>query len=129
METDIRLIEIMRKHGLKGTFNINSGCYSPEDAVYEKGQYSRRLSKSNATKTYLHSGMEIAVHGLTHTFLEQLPKEVCTYEVLQDRLNLEKQFQTIIRGMAYPFGTFSDSVKAVQTAQVSMAVLPVGPQL
>ena len=32
---DIRLIKIMNKHGLKGTFNINSGSYLPEDAVRE----------------------------------------------------------------------------------------------
>mgnify|MGYP002513618435 CR=1 FL=1 len=28
---DIRLIEILNKYGLKGTFNINAGCFSPED--------------------------------------------------------------------------------------------------
>ena len=29
VEQDIRLIDIMKKHGLKGTFNINSGMYAP----------------------------------------------------------------------------------------------------
>ena len=33
---DIRLIEIMNKYGLKGTFNINTGLYLPEDSVREK---------------------------------------------------------------------------------------------
>lgn len=33
VEQDIRLIEIMRKHGLKGTFNINSELYAPEGNV------------------------------------------------------------------------------------------------
>ena len=28
VEQDIRLIEIMNKHGLKGTFNLNSGLYA-----------------------------------------------------------------------------------------------------
>ena len=28
---DIRLMEIMDKYGLKGTFNINTGLYVPED--------------------------------------------------------------------------------------------------
>ena len=27
---DKRLIQIMKQHGLKGTFNINSGCYAKE---------------------------------------------------------------------------------------------------
>lgn len=30
VEQDIRLIEIMGKHGLKGTFNLNSGLYAEE---------------------------------------------------------------------------------------------------
>ena len=28
---DIRLIEIMDKYGIKGTFNISSGLYVPEE--------------------------------------------------------------------------------------------------
>lgn len=35
---DIRLIEIMKKHGLKGTFNINSGLYAPEGTTNPKAR-------------------------------------------------------------------------------------------
>ena len=35
---DIRLIEIMKKHGLKGTFNINSGMYAPEGTANPEGK-------------------------------------------------------------------------------------------
>ncbi len=110
IEQDVRLIEIMKKYGLKGTFNINSGLYAPEGTVYPAGTIHRRMTKSQALALYKNSGMEIAVHGLTHPFLEQLPKEMCTYEVLQDRINLEKEYEVIVRGMAYPFGTHNDSV-------------------
>lgn len=110
VEQDIRLIDIMKKHGLKGTFNINSGLYAPEGKVYPEGTIHRRMSKSMALDLYRNSGMEVAVHGLTHPFLEQLPENLCTYEVLQDRINLEEDYGTIVRGMAYPFGTYSDSV-------------------
>ena len=34
VEQDVKLIEIMRKNGLKGTFNLNSGLYAPEGTVY-----------------------------------------------------------------------------------------------
>ena len=34
VEQDVRLIEIMKKYGLKGTFNINSGLYASEGTVY-----------------------------------------------------------------------------------------------
>lgn len=107
---DIRLIEIMKKHGLKGTFNINSGLYAPEGTTNPEGK--GRMSKSKCQEVYLNSGMEVAVHGLTHPYLEQLPENLCTYEVLQDRKNLEADFGYMIRGMAYPFGTTSDSVVA-----------------
>ena len=68
VEQDIRLIEIMQKHGIKGTFNLNSGFYSPEGTVFPEGQIHRRLSKSQAQAVYKNSGMEVAVHGLTHPF-------------------------------------------------------------
>ena len=29
---DIRMIKILDKYGIKGTFNVNSGSYLPEDA-------------------------------------------------------------------------------------------------
>lgn len=110
VEQDIRLIDIMQKNGLKGTFNLNSGSYAPEGKVYPEGQVHRRMSRSQVTELYADSGMEVAVHGLTHPFLEQLSPEVCTYEVMKDRENLEEQFKTIVKGMAYPFGTYSDEV-------------------
>lgn len=110
VEQDIRLIEIMRKNGLKGTFNLNSGCFAPEGRVYPKGTIHRRMTKAQCVSLYKENGMEAAVHGLTHPWLEKLPEVICTYEILQDRMNLEKEFETIVRGMAYPFGTYNDSV-------------------
>lgn len=110
VEQDIRLIDIMKKNKLKGTFNLNSGLYASEGITYPKGTIHRRMSKSQCIELYKESGMEIAVHGLTHPYLEKLAEPVCTYEVLQDRINLEKDYDVIVRGMAYPFGTYDDSV-------------------
>lgn len=112
VEQDIRLIEIMKANGLKGTFNINTGCYAQEGKVYPEGQIHRRMSKSLAKKTYLDSGMEVAVHTLTHPYLEWEADNVCAYEVLQDRKNIEEDYGVITRGMAYPYGTYSDAVVA-----------------
>ncbi|MBQ4559648.1 MAG: polysaccharide deacetylase family protein [Tyzzerella sp.] len=102
---DVRLVNIMTKYGLKGTFNINSGLYASEN---EKDAW--RLTKEQCVELYNSNGMEVAVHGLTHPFLEQLPATVQKYEVLQDRINLEEEFNSIVRGMAYPFGTFNNQV-------------------
>ena len=112
VEQDIRLIEIMRKNGLKGTFNLNSGLYAPEGYSWPEGRAHRRMSRNAAISLFKDSGMEVAVHGFTHPFLEQLPSNLCTYEVLQDRLNLEEDYGDFVRGMAYPYGTYSDDVVA-----------------
>jgi hypothetical protein len=112
VEQDIRLVDIMNKHGLKGTFNLNSGLYAVEGTVYPKGTIHRRMTETQIKDTFISSGQEVAVHALTHPFLEQLPSNLVVSEIIKDRENLEKQFGTIVRGMAYPFGTYNDTVVA-----------------
>ena len=111
VEDDVRLVEIMKRHGLKGTFNINSGQFSPEGSVGDVGKHGhRRLTLNQALQLHKQSGMEIACHGVTHPFLEQLPGSLCIREILEDRKNLEDIFGGFVRGLAYPFGTYSDEV-------------------
>ncbi len=110
VEQDIRLIEILNKHGIKATFNINSGAYSPEGKVFKEGTIHRRMTHNAALSLYKDSGHEVAVHALNHPWLEQLPPAMAAYEVLQDRTNLEADYGHPIRGMAYPYGTFNDTV-------------------
>lgn len=113
VEQDIRLLEIMKKNGLKGTFNLNSGVYAPEGAVFEKGKVHRRMTERMAVSAFRDSGMEVAVHGLYHPYFTQIPVDALAYEVVKDRENLEKQFGTIVRGCAYPFGCTNETVVQV----------------
>lgn len=106
VKQDRRLIEIMKKHELKGTFNLNSGFYASE------GEESLRLSRSSAIELYKNSGMEVAVHSVTHPYLAMLPANLCTQEVLRDRANLEEDYDVIVRGMAYPNNSCNDDVVA-----------------
>ncbi len=105
---DIRFVEFLNKYGMKGTFNLNSGCYAPEIPNPEKP--SRRMNETQIRALFGDGVHEVAVHSLTHPFLEALPPSGVAYEVIKDRENLERQFGKIIRGMAYPMGTFSDEV-------------------
>lgn len=105
---DIRLIDIFNKYGLKGSFNINTGLYEPEDVQREK--YYGRMTLSEAKALYTGSGHEVAVHALTHPFLEKMTKTAVIAEILDDRRNIEAQYGTIARGMAYPYGTYNDTV-------------------
>ena len=113
VDQDIKFIDILNSHGLKCTFNINSEGYSEEGTVYPKDNVHRRLTKAQATELYKNSGHEVAVHSCTHPFLEQLPTSVAALEILNDRVALEEQFGCIVRGMAYPYGTYSDELVEV----------------
>ena len=105
---DIRLMEILNQNGIKATFNINTGLYLPEDTVREK--YYGRMKFSEAKALYTNSGHEVAVHGLTHPALDRIPTDEALTEILEDRKNIEKQYGTLARGMAYPGGTYSQQV-------------------
>ncbi|MBO5653122.1 MAG: polysaccharide deacetylase family protein [Clostridia bacterium] len=105
---DARLIDILNKHGIKATFNINSGCYLGEDAVRER--FYGRMKLSEAKALYIGSGHEVAVHAYTHPFLERLDETEIIREITEDRRSIEKEYGIIARGMAYPFGTYNDKV-------------------
>lgn len=113
MKPDIKLVDVFNRYGLKGTFNLNTHRFPPADMAKPAPYYSRRMTKERAYELFANSGHEIAVHTLTHPFLEQLPVNMATYEVLEDRKNLEDMFGTVVRGMAYPYGTYSDKVVEV----------------
>lgn len=110
VESDIRFMKILDKYGMKGTFNINSGCFAPEGTTYPAGTVHRRMSKSECFEAYNGTDHEVAIHAYSHPFLEQLPPALATREIVDDRENLEEMFSAIIRGGAYPFGTHSDVV-------------------
>ena len=73
VEQDEKLIEIAEKYGLKGTFNINSGCFPPEDVAYAPGTIHRRMPLERLKEVYAKSSWEIAAHAYTHASLVGLP--------------------------------------------------------
>ncbi|MBR5507433.1 MAG: polysaccharide deacetylase family protein [Clostridia bacterium] len=111
---DKRFVEIIDKYGLKATFNINSGLFSDED-VEKKG----RMSLRQCVELYANSNHEVATHGHTHMAYDMASLPAATYEIAKDREELEKIFKRIIRGGAYPFGTYNDeSIQALKSAGV-----------
>ena len=61
-------------------------------------------------KLYLSSGNEVAVHGYTHPYLNTLDQTAVIEDISKDRKILEEMTGGIVRGMAYPFGTYNDDV-------------------
>ena len=100
---DIRLTELFNKYGLKGTFNLNSG-FMPEKV----GTPSSKVALEQIPEVY--KGHEVAVHTVHHPFLEKLHTTEIISEIMDDRQTLEKYTGYVVRGMAYPFGTYNDNV-------------------
>lgn len=103
---DRRLMEIMDKHGLKGTFNINSGLFGKEPG-------GRRLTKEEAYELYANSPHEVAVHGFRHLSLSEVEQSMAARDVIKDREELEDMFGCVIKGMAYAYGAVDDKVVEV----------------
>ncbi len=116
VRSDAHLVEILNRHGMKGTFNLDSGRYADQKGMSPSGKPSRAMTREQASALFADGRHEVAVHTLTHPWLETLPPSAATYEVLTDRINLEEQFGRMVRGMAYPFGTYSDGVVDVLKA-------------
>lgn len=100
---DRKLIEIMVKNGLKGTFNINTGRFA-------KAEGERRLTQQGVLDLYEKAGMEVAVHGEHHLSLAKVSPASAVNDIITDRKNIERLFKKPIRGMAYANGNYSASV-------------------
>ena len=111
VKEDIRLVEILRKNGLVGTFNLNS----------ELAGKGNRLTLAEALKLY-GTDMEIAVHGANHLALKRTSPALAARDVLVDRENLEKVFQKTVRGMAYAYGSYNvDTIEMLKTLGIAYA--------
>ena len=90
-KADIKLANTLTNYGLKGTFNLtNCNFNSPN-----------HLSMDEIKFHILDVGHEIAVHGEFHKALGLCSPLEGIRDVLNCRLELEKLFGRIIRGMAY----------------------------
>ncbi len=113
VDSDRRFMEIIDKKGIKCTFNINSGRCAKEGEGYVNGKKHRRLTKQECIELYSNTHHEVAVHGYSHPWLEKMRRSEIVYEIAKDREILEECFGGIVRGMAYPYGTFNDTVVEV----------------
>jgi len=102
-KNDIRLCQLFNKYGLKSTFNLNSGFMAEEP-----NEKSSKVALSQIPEVY--EGHEVAVHTANHPFLEKMTTSEIAVEIFDDKRTLEKYTGYVVRGMAYPFGTYNDVV-------------------
>ena len=110
VEQDIRLAEILKAHGLKATFNLNSGFFGPDDGSNPTGLKHRKLSRREALDVYTPDFFEVASHCVDHAYLTATDIACGAMEIIEDRKILETLFNKQVHGFAYPNGVFNDTV-------------------
>lgn len=95
---DIPLANMFTKYGIKGTFHYNSGNLGKEGYLTEEEVCA--IGKEH----------EISAHGYSHPFLDQLPLPMAIDEVLEDKKALERIGDCMVRGMSYPYGTYTEEL-------------------
>ena len=104
---DARMIEILDRYGLRATFNLNGGDFALDPPPLRDHP---RLTRAEALALDGGSPHEVAAHSFGHPFLEQLPAGTAAWEAVRCREALEAVFGALVRGFAYPMGTWNDDV-------------------
>ena len=99
---DRRLVEILNKNGLKGTFHINAGTLgitNDKDFFIDAEEIPT-----------LYKGHEVSCHGFKHPFFSHVPAQQIVSQLWEERKVLEKQAGYPVRGMSYPYGDFTQRI-------------------
>lgn len=99
---DRRLAELLRSHGMKGTFHLNSGmldAHSGNDTFVGTEELKD-----------IYAGHEIACHGVQHRNPAMLTRQQLVLEIQDDRRALEKLTGRMVQGMSYAFGSYNQEV-------------------
>ena len=110
---DYRLAGLMRKYGVKGTFNINTGLFYGDDRPDPaENPLHRRMRKGEFLRfaEEYKDLAEIAVHTRTHAGIATMTAPQIVDEVIEDRVVIEEMLGKIVRGMAYPYGHCNDTI-------------------
>ena len=99
---DRRLAELLRSHGMKGTFHLNSERVGA-DWGNEKFITAEELKE-------VYAGHEIACHGVQHRNPTTITRQQMVLEIQEDRKALEKLTGHLVQGMSYAFGNYNEEI-------------------
>ncbi len=105
---DRRLVALFNKYNLKATFNLNYGTLGKKEILGGKFDVSK-IDKEEVVELY--KGHEVAGHMLYHSLPTGIKSPLLTYEIIEDKKELERLTGTILRMFAYPFGIFNNDTK------------------
>lgn len=122
LEQDKRIISLLKKYGIKATFNLNSKLFgqqldmeyintigfkavskgSGRNGIFIRTAPSSRIPENEIRQVY--EGFEIASHSATHPQLSGLSGSELEEELLKDRETLQSYTDLPVTGLAYPGG-------------------------
>lgn len=120
---DIRMIHLLDKYGLKGTFNLNSETLGRNTKInLPSGKYFPHIKIHPEDVAEVYKNHEVAVHTLTHPNLTTLPKEEVIRQVEEDRKNLTRLWGHEVIGMAYPCGGVNNNEEVAKIIRENTGV-------
>lgn len=110
---DKKLIDLMAKAGIKGTFNISANWFRPDDMPLDTSNPYQHMTAAESLEAYRSDVCEVAIHGYDHNQMTDMDSASVCAQIIDDRRSLEAMFDRQIRGMAYPYGSFNDLIVQV----------------
>lgn len=134
LEQDRRIITLMEKYGIKGTFNLCSGMFGKKGYVKRIGNIGYRdvekpgfpkccytehfaLEEAEAVKLYSSPNVEVASHGTHHRNQDDLTETEAEEEITQDVRRLSELFGYQIQGHAFPYNSGSTNPAVIAALQ------------
>ncbi|HJA94592.1 MAG TPA: polysaccharide deacetylase family protein [Candidatus Eisenbergiella merdipullorum] len=99
-QEDRRLVEIMNRNGIRGTFHLNSGLPG-----------ANKIPASEWKELY--RGHEVSCHTVLHPVISRCPLDQVALQILEDRRALERAVGYPVRGLSYPCGSYSREIVAL----------------
>lgn len=112
---DRRLVEMLDRYGVRGTFNLNSGTLGRRERAVMDGIDTDISTVRPEEVAALYRRHEVATHGAKHSALTHMGPAALR-ELLDDRAALEELVPYLVRGHAYPFGLWDEDVLAMLKA-------------
>ena len=119
---DMWIVDLLKSHGMKATFNMNTGWIpdsedfdfsSLDERIFVTKEYCHRMTVEQMRKTFRGSGMELATHGFTHAVLNWLEDDAMIWEIIRERAILEDIMGESVRGHAFAQGAYDSRVLEV----------------
>ncbi len=110
---DRRLVQLFDQYGVKCTFNLGYGVlgYKVTEPPIPGMKFVDISKVETCEVKELYANHEVGGHSLYHSDLTALGSSYAMYEILEDKVQLERLTGYPLKMFAYPFGLFNDNVK------------------